>query len=265
MSNRFTPQDIIEKKNSSKVVAMTCYSARIAIILDRHTDILLVGDSLGMVLYGHPNTLSVTEQMMQEHGKAVVNNSKKSLIAIDLPFGTYESGSDLAFKTASKLFEKTGATGVKLEGGKSMIKTVEYLVKKGIPVIGHIGLMPQKYKNASDFKSKGHSIKEQKDILNDALLLEEAGVFSIVIEAVKESLAKKITNEVNIPTIGIGAGRFCDGQILVTDDMLGMYEDFSPKFVKKFANLFDIIDKATSMYSSEVRNGKFPNLSNIYK
>ncbi len=262
---RNTVPDIFLKKNKSKIVALTCYTSQIAKIADKYVDIILVGDSMGMVVYGHKNTLSVTKQMIIEHGKAVVNNTRKALIVVDLPFGTYESYKEKAFEVSSEILSATGASAVKLEGGVEMTETISYLVDRGIPVMGHIGLMPQRINVKGSFCSQGRSVKEKKKILNDAKILAKAGAFSIVIEAVKESLGKIITKNIAVPTIGIGAGKYCDGQILVTDDMLGLFNDFTPKFVKKYANLYYDIDNAIKNYHHEVINEKFPSTKNIYK
>ena len=262
---RNTVPEIYLKKNKSKIVSLTCYTSSIAKIADKYADIILVGDSMGMVIYGQENTLSVTKQMMIEHGRAVVKNTKKALIVIDLPFGTYESSKEKAFDTAAEIMSQTGANAVKIEGGEELSKTISYLVDRGIPVMGHVGLMPQRINLRGIFSSQGHSSKESKKILSDAKSISKSGVFSIVLEAVKESLGKQITKNVLVPTIGIGAGKFCDGQILVSDDMLGFFKTFTPKFVKKYANLHDDIDKAIKNYQQEVLSEKFPSSSNTYK
>ncbi len=261
---RYTVPEIFLKKKKSKIVALACYTAQIANIVDKYTDVILVGDSVGMVVYGQKNTLSVTKQMMIEHGKAVVSNTKKALIVIDLPFGTYESSKKKAFKIAAEILSKTGANAVKLEGGIELSDTVNYLVERGIPVMGHVGLMPQRINIKGKFISQGNSASEAKKIITDAKSIDSAGAFSVVIEAVKESLGKKITSMVSIPTIGIGSGKYCDGQILVAEDMLGMFKTFTPKFVKKYANLHKNIDEAVEKYKNEVLNGKFPSTKNTY-
>tara|TARA_B100001989_G_scaffold143394_1_gene101967 strand:+ start:1366 stop:2175 length:810 start_codon:yes stop_codon:yes gene_type:complete len=262
--NRYTVPEIFLKKNKSKIVSLSCYTAQFAKIADKYADIILVGDSMGMVVYGQKNTLSVTKQMMIEHGKAVVNSTKKALVVIDLPFGTYENSKKRAFKVSTEILSKTGASAVKLEGGIELADTIHYLVERGIPVMGHIGLMPQRINIKGKFISQGHSSLEVKKIITDAKSISSAGVFSIVVEAVKESLGKKITSSVSAPTIGIGAGKYCDGQILVTADMLGLSDTFTPKFVKKYANLYSDIDEAIKKYKNEVLNGKFPSAKNIY-
>ena len=261
---RLTVPEIFLKKNKSKIVSLVSYTAQIARIVDKYTDVILVGDSMGMVLYGKKNTLSVTKEMMIEHGKAVVKNTKRSLVVIDLPFGTYESSKKKAFNVAAEILSRTGASAVKLEGGIELADTINYLVERGIPVMGHVGLMPQRINIKGKFVSQGKSSAEIKKIIADAKSVESAGAFSMVVEAVKESLGKKITKSVNIPTIGIGAGKYCDGQILVTDDMLGLFDSFTPKFVKKYANLHKDIDEAIEKYREEVLKGIFPSTKNSY-
>ncbi|MEC6997199.1 MAG: 3-methyl-2-oxobutanoate hydroxymethyltransferase [Pseudomonadota bacterium] len=261
---RLTVSDIFSKKNASKIVALSCYSSQISKIVDNYADIILVGDSLGMTLYGHKNTLSVTKEMLIEHGKTVVNSTKKALIVVDLPFGSYEKSKEQAFETSSEIISQTGACAIKLEGGVEFSSTIKFLVERGIPIMGHIGLMPQRVKINGKFTAHGKSSSQKRKIIQDAKSISSAGVFSIVVEAVKESLGKLITKSIPAPTIGIGAGRYCDGQILVSDDMLGLFDDFTPKFVKKYAFLYKEIDKAVKNYQQEVLNEKFPSKKNIY-
>lgn len=261
---RFTVSDIFLKKNTSKIVSLSCYSSQISKIVDKYADIILVGDSLGMTLYGHKNTLSVTKEILIEHGKAVVNSTKKALIVIDLPFGSYEKSKEQAFETSSEIISKTGACAIKLEGGVEFSSTIKFLVERGIPIMGHIGLMPQRIKINGKYTVLGKSSIQKKKIIQDAKIISSAGVFSIVIEAVKESLGKLITKSVPVPTIGIGAGKYCDGQILVSDDMLGLFDNFTPKFVKKYADLYNEIDKAVKKYQKEVLNEQFPSKKNVY-
>ena len=265
MDKRNIILDIVSKKGKSNIVAMTCYSAQFSPICDKYADILLVGDSLGMIIYGYNNTIKVTLRMMIDHGKAVVNNTKNSLVAIDLPFGSYESSKEKAFTTATKLISKTGANAVKIEGGIEFYETIKFLVERGIPVIGHIGLLPQRVHSTGKFSVKGKSIIEENKIISDAKSVQKAGAFACVVEAVRENLGRKITKTLSIPTIGIGAGRYCDGQILVTDDLLGLYNKFTPKFVKKYANLTKNIDEAVKKYSEDVISGNFPDKNTIYK
>jgi len=245
--------NIIKKKNKSKIVSLTAYSKNIASILDNFCDIVLVGDSLGSVLYNYKSTREVTLETMIEHSKSVRMGIKKSLMVVDMPHNTYRNPKE-AIQNAKKIIIKTKCDAVKLEGGKKIYNIVKALNKNNIPVMGHLGLLPQSDKT---FKFKGKKISERKKILNDAKLLEDAGVFSIVLECVETSLAKKITNEINIPTIGIGASNNCDGQILVFDDLIGLNQ-IDVRFVKKYVNIRKEITKAVSSYSRDVRKKKFP-------
>ncbi len=258
MKKRITVPDIYNKKNKEKIVVLTCYTAQMAKVLDNHVDILLVGDSLGMTIYGHSNTLSVTKRMMIDHGLSVSKNSSKALVVVDMPFGTYESDKVKAFDLAAEILSKTHASAVKVEGGTEIAETINFLVNRGIPVMGHIGLMPQKINLVGKFLSVGKNKSEEKRIISDAKAVTEAGAFAVVLEAMKNDLGKKITKQISIPTIGIGAGLYCDGQILVIDDLLGLYSDFTPKFVKNYANLNQIIDESVKQFSKEVRSSKFP-------
>ncbi len=264
MNNRITITDLHKKKNNSKIVMLTCYTAPIAKILDNHVDILLVGDSLGMTIYGHNNTLSVSKRMMIDHGKCVVANSKKALVVVDLPFGSYETDKIKAFDTAAEIISKTNATAVKLEGGKEVAEIISFIVSRGIPVMGHIGLMPQKINLVGKFLSVGKNKNEEDKILEDAKALTDSGAFAYVLEAMKGSLSKKITKNFETMSLGIGAGLHCDGQILVIDDLLGLYSDFTPKFVKKYSKLDSVIDKAVKQYSEDVRKLKFPSKKYSY-
>jgi len=245
--------NIIKKKNKSKIVSLTAYSKNISSILDNFCDIVLVGDSLGSVLYNYKSTREVSLKTMIEHSKSVRIGIKKSLMVVDMPHNTYRNPKE-ALQNAKKIIIKTKCDAVKLEGGKKIYNIVKALTKNNIPVMGHLGLLPQSDKT---FKFKGKKISERKKILNDAKLLEDAGVFSIVLECVETSLAKKITNEINIPTIGIGASNNCDGQILVLDDLIGLNQ-IDVRFVKKYVNIRKEITKAVSSYSRDVRKKKFP-------
>jgi 3-methyl-2-oxobutanoate hydroxymethyltransferase len=245
--------NIIKKKNKSKIVSLTAYSKNISSILDNFCDIVLVGDSLGSVLYNYKSTREVSLKTMIEHSKSVRIGIKKSLMVVDMPHNTYRNPKE-ALQNAKKIIIKTKCDAVKLEGGKKIYNIVKALTKNNIPVMGHLGLLPQSDKT---FKFKGKKISERKKILNDAKLLEDAGVFSIVLECVETSLAKKLTNEINIPTIGIGASNNCDGQILVFDDLIGLNQ-IDVRFVKKYVNIRKEITKAVSSYSRDVRKKKFP-------
>ena len=251
--------DIINKKNKSKIVSLTAYSKNIASILDNFCDIILVGDSLGSVLYNYKSTREVSLKTMIEHSKSVRMGIKKSLMVVDMPYNTYRNSKE-ALKNAKKIISNTKCDAVKLEGGKKIYETIKSLVKNKIPVMGHLGLLPQSDKT---FKFKGKKKSERDKILNDAKLLENAGVFSIVLECVETSLAKLVTQNINVPTIGIGASKYCDGQILVFDDLIGLNQ-MNYRFVKKYANIRNEISKAVSNYSKEVKKNKFPNKKNSY-
>jgi len=244
---------IINKKNKSKIVSLTAYSKNIATILDDFCDIILVGDSLGSVLYNYKSTREVSLNTMIEHSKSVRMGIKKSLMVVDMPHNTYRNPKE-AIKNAKKLILKTNCDAVKLEGGKKIYNIIKALTKNNISVMGHLGLLPQSDKT---FKFKGKKSSEKNKILSEAKLLESAGVFSIVLECVEISLAKKVTNEINIPTIGIGSSNNCDGQILVFDDLIGL-NPTNVRFVKKYSNIRKEITKAVSNYSKDVRKNKFP-------
>jgi 3-methyl-2-oxobutanoate hydroxymethyltransferase len=255
---RFTPADITGLKGVRPVVSLTAYTTPIARILDRHCDLLLVGDSLGMVLYGMETTVGVTMEMMVAHGQAVMRGATRACIIVDLPFGSYQESKEQAFRNAVRLMKETGCDGVKLEGGAEMAETVAFLVSRGVPVFGHIGLMPQQVNTSGGYRSKGHSEAEQDKIRRDAKAIDEAGAFAMVIEGTVEPLAREISANVKAATIGIGASPACDGQILVSDDMLGLFNEFKPRFVKHYSELADVIDKAAEGYASEVKDRIFP-------
>ena len=261
---RNSAKDIMNLKGKRPIVCLTAYTAPIARALDEHVDLLLVGDSLGMVLYDYENTLSVTLPQMIEHAKSVVNASSSSCIVVDLPFGTYEESKEKAFSNSSDVMKKTNCNAIKLEGGQNMFETVKFLTERSIPVMGHIGLQPQRVLIEGGYKVKGKSKFEWNKFIEDALSLEEAGAFSIVLEGMTEPLAAEITSKVKIPTVGIGASPKCDGQILVTEDMLGL-TNIAPKFVKKYINIEEIIKKAADQYSSEVKKREFPSEDHTYQ
>ena len=244
---------LLSKKNKSKIVSLTAYSKNIASILDNYCDIVLVGDSLGSVLYNYKSTRQVTLDMMIEHSKSVRMGVKKALMVVDMPHNTYRNPKE-ALKNAKKIILKTKCDAVKLEGGKKIYNSIQTLIKNKIPVMGHLGLLPQSDKT---FKFKGKKKSERENILKEAKLLEGAGVFSIVLECVETSLAKYVTKQINIPTIGIGASNNCDGQILVFDDLIGL-NPINTRFVKKYANIQKQIKNAVSNYSKEVRKAQFP-------
>ena len=261
---RNSAKDIMNLKGKRPIVCLTAYTAPIARALDEHVDLLLVGDSLGMVLYDYENTLSVTLPQMIEHAKSVVNASSSSCIVVDLPFGTYEESKEKAFSNSSDVMKETNCNAIKLEGGQNMFETVKFLTERSIPVMGHIGLQPQRVLIEGGYKVKGKSKFEWNKFIEDALSLEEAGAFSIVLEGMTEPLAAEITSKVKIPTVGIGASPKCDGQILVTEDMLGL-TNIAPKFVKKYINIEEVIKKAADQYSSEVKKREFPSENHTYQ
>ena len=257
---RITINKIIKKKNKTPIICLTAYSKTIAEIGDKYCDIILVGDSLGMVLYGMKTTKEVKIDTMILHAKVVKNSAKKSLVVFDMPYKTY-TNKFIAYKNARKVIKLTKCDAIKLEGGKKVVKIIKYLTRKGIPVMGHIGLLPQ---TSSNFKPRGKNFTQKKQIFEDALAISNSGAFAIVVECVIENLAKKITKNISIPTIGIGASKHCDGQILVTDDMIGL-SDLSPKFVKQYSNLKKVIEKCIKNYSKDVKLRRFPSYKHVYK
>ena len=257
---KVTIKEILSKKNKKPIVCLTAYSKAIAQIADKYCDIILVGDSVGMVLYGMKSTRDIKIETMILHAKTVKKFSKKSLVVFDMPYKTYTS-KFVAYKNAKRIIKLTKCDAIKLEGGKKIANIIKYLTKKKIPVIGHIGLLPQ---TTVSFKVKGKNYYQRRQILEDAKAVSNSGAFAIIIECVVENLAKIITKSVPIPTIGIGASKYCDGQILVIDDMLGLSEHY-PKFVKQYSNLKKIIEKSIKNYAKDVKLRKFPTNKNIYK
>tara|TARA_Y100000591_G_C21630798_1_gene592668 strand:- start:48 stop:824 length:777 start_codon:yes stop_codon:yes gene_type:complete len=251
---------ILNKKNRSKIVCLTAYSKNIAEEVDKYADITLVGDSLASVLYNYPSTRNVTLTEMINHSKSVRLGIKKSLMVVDMPYKTYDTNIS-ALKNAKKIIKKTKCDAVKLEGGKKIIKQIKYLIKNKIPVMGHLGLLPQSAKG--NFKSKGRTINEIKQLMNDASLLQKNGVFAIVLECIKTPVAKKITQNLKIPTIGIGSSVYCDGQVLVTDDLIGLNQT-NIRFVKKFLNLKKYINLGVKRFAKEVRLRKYPTKKHSY-
>lgn len=246
------------------IVMLTAYTARQAQLLDAHCDMLLVGDSLGQVIYGLPSSVPVTLDMMAAHGAAVVRGSYHAVVIVDMPFGAYEASPEQAFASAARLMKETGAAGVKLEGGEAMAPTVEFLVKRGIPVVGHVGLTPQAVNVLGGYNARGRSDAEAAKIVADAKALEAAGAFAIVVEGVVEPIAIAVTEAVACPTIGIGGSARCDGQVLVTEDMLGMFERV-PRFVKRYAEISEVISDAAARYAAEVRARTFPGVDQTYQ
>jgi 3-methyl-2-oxobutanoate hydroxymethyltransferase len=263
-ARRMAAPDISSRKGKTPIVCLTAYTAPIAEILDEHCDVLLVGDSVGMVVHGLPNTVGVTLEMMILHGQAVMRGSKKAMVVIDMPFGSYEGSLETAYNNAARIMKETGAQAVKVEAGETVSETIAYLVKRGIPVMSHVGLRPQAVMIDGAFKAKGKAgSSERERILDDARASEAAGAFAIVIEGVAEGLAKEITEAVGVPTIGIGASAGCDGQVLVIDDMLGLF-DWTPKFVRRYADLKGEISRAAAAYADDVRERRFPGPAEIY-
>ena len=261
---RLTVPRIRQRKGGEPIVMLTAYTVRMAQLLDPHCDMLLVGDSLGQVIYGLPHTVGVTMEMMALHGAAVVRGSYHAAVIVDMPFGSYEGSPEQAFDNAARLLKETGAAAVKVEGGKVLAPTIEFLTQRGIPVMGHVGLTPQAVNILGGYGVRGKSEEEARSIVEDAVAVAQAGAFSIVIEGVLESIAIEITNKVACPTIGIGASAQCDGQVLVTDDMLGMFERV-PKFVKKYDDIAGVIGGAVKTYADEVRSRSFPTGDQIYE
>ncbi len=257
MTRRLMAPDITAMKRVKPVISLTSYHAHTAAIADKYCDFLLVGDSLGMVMHGFETTVPVTLDMMIVHGRAVVRGAKRALIVVDMPFGTYEESPSVAFRNASRVMKETDCGAVKLEGGRRMAETTRYLVERGIPVMGHIGLTPQSINVIGGFKTQGRTHEEWVAIEEDARALAEAGAFAIVVEAVPAPLAARITDAIDVPTIGIGASSNCDGQILVMEDMLGLSPRV-PKFVKKFGAIATAIEDAIKSYADDVRDRRFP-------
>lgn len=251
------PPDIRARKGTTPLVVLTAYSTPVARLVDRHCDVVLVGDSVGMVVHGLPSTLGVTMEMMILHGRAVVRGAEKAMPVIDMPFGSYEEGPQQAFRNASRLMAETGAPAVKLEGGVHMAETIAFLTARGVPVMAHVGLTPQSVNTLGGYKVVGRA-EEAEKVMTDARAVQDAGAFSVVLEKVPEGLAARITQGLTIPTIGIGAGGRCDGQVLVVDDMLGLFTEFRPKFVKRYAELGTAADEAIAAYAADVRSRAFP-------
>ena len=257
---KITVRKILNKKNKIPITCLTAYSKTTAEIADKYCDIILVGDSLGMVLHGMKTTREVKLETMILHGKTVKTFAKKSLVVFDMPYKTY-TNKFIAYKNAKRVIKLTKCDAVKLEGGKEVSQIIRHLISKKIPVMGHVGLLPQ---SSTNFKLRGKNFAQKEKILEDSLSVSKSGVFAMVIECVVESLARKITKSVSVPTIGIGASKYCDGQILVIDDMLGL-SDFFPKFVKQYSNLRKIIDKCVKNYVKDVKTRRFPSIKNVHK
>jgi 3-methyl-2-oxobutanoate hydroxymethyltransferase len=262
-TRRVTVPDVRAHKGNTPVVVLTCYHAHTARLLDSHVDVMLVGDSLGMVMHGLETTLGVTLEMMIAHGKAVMRGSQKALVVVDMPFGSYEESPEVAFRNAARVIQETGCTAVKLEGGSRMAATIHYLADRGIPVMAHIGLTPQMVHVKGGFRTVGRTEEDWPLLLADARAVAEAGAFAVVLEGMAEPLAARITAEIPIPTIGIGASPACDGQVLVMEDMLGLNPN-PPKFVRQYAQLGPAIEAAVQAYARDVRDRAFPGAENVY-
>jgi 3-methyl-2-oxobutanoate hydroxymethyltransferase len=259
----FTPPDIAARKGETPLVCLTAYTTPIARLVDPHCDVVLVGDSVGMVLHGLSSTLGVTLDMMIMHGKAVRRGLDRALMVVDMPFGSYEESPDQAFRNAARVMAETGCAAVKLEGGEAVAQTIRFLTARGIPVMAHVGLTPQAVNTFGGYRVQGRGDGAER-IRRDALAVAEACAFAVVLEKVPEPLARRITQEISIPTIGIGASPACDGQILVVDDMLGLFGEFRPKFVKRYAELGDAASSAIKAYAQEVRERRFPAAEHVF-
>lgn len=264
VSKRMTPPLIRARKGRDKIVCLTAYTAPMAELLDPHCDLLLVGDSVGMVVHGLPTTVGVTLDMMIMHGRAVVRGSSHALVAVDLPFGSYERSAEQAFDSASRILCETGAQAVKVEAAGGVADSIAFLTARGIPVVGHVGLRPQAVNLDGGFKARGRTVEERERVLSEARATDAAGAIAMVVEGVTPELAADITAAVSIPTIGIGAGNVCDGQILVTEDMLGMFE-WAPKFVRRYADMRATITDAVAGYAADVRSTAFPSTNEEYR
>ena len=261
---RLTVPALRARKGGTKIVCLTAYTTPVAQLLDPYCDLLLVGDSVGMVLHGLPTTVGVTLEMMILHGRAVMRGSTKALVVVDLPFGSYECSPQQAYMSSAEVLRETGAQAVKLEAGPGIAETIAFLTARGIPVVGHVGLRPQAIHVEGGFKAKGRSPVERARVLDEARAADQAGAFAIVVEAVAPDLAQEITAAVSAPTIGIGAGAGCDGQILVTDDMLGLFET-TPRFVRRYADLRGAVARAVAAYAGDVQSGAFPDERETYR
>lgn len=257
------PADIAARKGGVPIVCLTAYTTPVARIVDPHCDVVLVGDSVGMVLHGLPSTLGVTMEMMVLHGRAVARGLSRALMVIDMPFGSYEEGPAQAMRNAARLMAETGAAAVKLEGGRHMAETIAFLVARGVPVMGHVGLTPQSVNTLGGYRVQGRAGDAER-VRADARAVAGAGAFAVVLEKVPEALAAAITAEVAIPTIGIGASAACDGQVLVVDDMLGLFTDFRPKFVRRYGELGRAASEAVAAYAADVRARAFPGPEHVF-
>jgi len=262
---RISAPQLQARKGGQPIVSLTAYSAPMAAFLDPYVDVFIVGDSLGMVFYGMDSTLGVTLDMMIAHGAAVVRGSSRACVTVDMPFGSYQESPAQAFRSAARVMAETGCGAVKIEGGAEMAQTVAFLVARGIPVMGHVGLTPQAVNRLGGYSARGKTREEFDQIVSDARAVAEAGAFAIVVEGVIEPLAQAVTDAVSIPTIGIGASAACDGQVLVSEDMLGLFADFTPKFVRRYADLGTQVADAAARYAEDVRARRFPGSENCFR
>jgi len=256
-STRITVPELTARKGGDKLVALTAYTAPMAAALDPHVDLLLVGDSVGMVLHGLPSTVGVTLEMMILHAQAVMRASTRALVVVDLPFGSYEEGPVAAYRSATRVLRETGCQAVKVEAAEGVADSIAFLVQRGIPVLGHVGLRPQAVHVDGGFRAKGRTAAERERVLREAQDAAEAGAFALVVEGVAADLAAEVTRAVPVPTLGIGASAACDGQILVTEDMLGVFE-WTPRFVRRYADLRERTVAAAEAFAADVRGGRFP-------
>lgn len=265
MQQRIHAPAIRARKGGEPIVCLTAYTAPMAALLDEPCDLLLVGDSLAMVVYGFDSTLGADLEMMIRHGQSVVRATRKACVVVDLPFGTYQRDPEQAFESSAEVLRATGCQAVKLEGGREMAETVAFLTSRGVPVMGHVGLTPQSVNSLGGYRARGKDAGEAGRIRDDAAAIAEAGAFSLVIEGVSEPVAREVTEAVEIPVIGIGASAACDGQILVVDDMLGLTTGHKPKFVKEYALLHENVSSAVRSYADEVRARRFPSAEFLYR
>lgn len=263
-ATRISTSALRARKGAGTLVSLTAYSTPMARLVDAHADLIIVGDSLGMVVYGMSSTIGVTLEMMIAHGAAVVRGTKRACVAVDLPFGTYQESPTQAFRSAVRVLSETGAQAVKLEGGVEMTETIRFLSERGIPVLAHIGLMPQHANALGGFKAQGLEERSALRTLDAAIAVEKAGAFAVVVEGTAEALARHITQTLKIPTIGIGASPACDGQVLVTEDMVGAFDSYTPRFVKRFAEVNSIMEAAIAEYAAEVLQGSFPDSKHCF-
>ncbi|WAF87852.1 3-methyl-2-oxobutanoate hydroxymethyltransferase [Metapseudomonas otitidis] len=262
--SRISVPELARRKGPGSIVSLTAYSTPMARWVDAQADLIIVGDSLGMVLYGLPSTLGVSLEMMIAHGQAVMRGSERACVVVDLPFGSYQASPEQAFHAAARVLRETGAAAVKLEAGEALAETVAFLVARGVPVLAHVGLMPQQVNVLGGFKAQGLEAAGAERVRRDALAMQAAGAFAVVLEGIAEPLARHLSEELAIPTIGIGASPACDGQVLVTEDALGLFSDYQPRFVKRYAVLAPSIEQALAAYAEDVRQGRFPELGHCF-